>query len=77
MDPIQFGVMIVMNLSIGTITPPVGNVLFVGCSVARLQVEDVMKKLLAFIIAIEAALMFIPIVPGFSMWLPGVLGLLK
>ena len=45
MDPIQFGVMIVMNLSIGTITPPVGNVLFVGCSVARLQVEDVMKKL--------------------------------
>ena len=69
MDPIQFGVMIVMNLSIGTITPPVGNVLFVGCSVARLQVEDVMKKLLP--------LMFITFVPGFSMWLPGVLGLLK
>ena len=77
MDPIQFGVMIVMNLSIGTITPPVGNVLFVGCSVARLQVEDVMKKLLPFFIAIVAALMFITFVPGFSMWLPGVLGLLK
>ena len=77
MDPIQFGVMIVMNLSIGTITPPVGNVLFVGCSVARLQVEDVMKKLLPFFAAIVAALMFITFVPGFSMWLPGVLGLLK
>ena len=77
MDPIQFGVMIVMNLSIGTITPPVGNVLFVGCSVARLQVEDVMKKLLPFFLAIVAALMFITFVPGFSMWLPGVLGLLK
>ena len=77
MDPIQFGVMIVMNLSIGTITPPVGNVLFVGRSVARLQVEDVMKKLLPFFIAIVAALMFITFVPGFSMWLPGVLGLLK
>ena len=77
MDPIQFGVMIVMNLSIGTITPPVGHVLFVGCSVARLQVEDVMKKLLPFFAAIVAALMFITFVPGFSMWLPGVLGLLK
>lgn len=77
MDPIQFGVMIVMNLPIGTITPPVGNVLFVGCSVARLQVEDVMKKLLPFFLAIVAALMFITFVPGFSMWLPGVLGLLK
>ena len=77
MDPIQFGVMIVMNMSIGTITPPVGNVLFVGCSVARLQVEDVMKKLLPFFAAIVAALMFITFVPGFSMWLPGVLGLLK
>ena len=41
MDPIQFGVMMVMNLSIGTITPPVGSVLFVGCSVAKLKVEDV------------------------------------
>ena len=39
MNPIQFGVMMVMNLSIGTITPPVGSVLFVGCSISHLQVE--------------------------------------
>ena len=68
---------IVKSLGMDPITPPVGNVLFVGCSVARLQVEDVMKKLLPFFIAIVAALMFITFVPGFSMWLPGVLGLLK
>lgn len=76
MDAIQFGVMMVMNLSIGTITPPVGNVLFVGCSVAKLQVEDVMKRLLPFFGAILAALLFITFVPQFSTWLPTVLGLM-
>ena len=64
MTPVQFGVMIVMNLSVGTITPPVGNVLFIGCSVAKLEVEDVL------------ALLFITYVPAFSLWLPSILGLL-
>lgn len=76
MDPIQFGVMIVMNLSIGTVTPPVGSVLFVGCSVAKLQVEDVMKKLLPFFGAILVALLFVTFVPALSTWLPSVLGLM-
>lgn len=76
MDPIQFGVMIVMNLSIGTITPPVGNVLFVGCSIAKLQVEDVMKKLLPYLITILVALLFVTFIPSISLWLPTVLGLL-
>lgn len=76
MDPIHFGVMIVMNLSIGTITPPVGNVLFVGCSVAKLQVEDVMKKLMPYFAAIVAALLFVTFVPSLSTWLPTVLGLM-
>ncbi|SCP96563.1 TRAP transporter large permease [Anaerobium acetethylicum] len=76
MDPIHFGVMIVMNLSIGTITPPVGNVLFVGCSVAKLQVEDVMKHLMPYFAAILVALLFVTFVPGLSTWLPGVLGLM-
>ena len=76
MDPIQFGVMIVMNLSIGTVTPPVGSVLFVGCSVAKLQVEDVMKKLLPFFGAILIALLFVTFIPGLSTWLPSVLGLM-
>ncbi|MGF6906130.1 TRAP transporter large permease [Fusobacterium sp. PH5-44] len=77
MSPIQFGVMIVMNLSLGTITPPVGNVLFVGCSIAKLQVEQVVKKLIPFFCAIVAALLFITYVPAFSEWLPKILGLMK
>ena len=76
MTPVQFGVMIVMNLSVGTITPPVGNVLFIGCSVAKLEVEDVLKRLLPFFAAIFAALLFITYVPAFSLWLPSILGLL-
>lgn len=76
MTPVQFGVMIVMNLSVGTITPPVGNVLFIGCSVAKLEVEDVLKRLLPFFAAIFAALLFITYIPAFSLWLPTVLGLL-
>ena len=76
MDPIQFGVMMVMNLSIGTITPPVGSVLFVGCSVAKLKVEDVIGKLIPFFGAIVVALLFVTFVPAISTWLPTVLGLM-
>ena len=76
MDPIQFGVMMVMNLSIGTITPPVGSVLFVGCSVSKLKVEEVIKKLLPYFGVIVVALLLITFVPAFSLWLPGILGLL-
>ena len=76
MDAIQFGVMIVMNLSIGTITPPVGSVLFVGCSVAELKVEDVIKRLLPYFSAICVSLLFVTFVPAVSTWLPTVLGLM-
>ncbi len=76
MDPIQFGIMIIMNLAIGAITPPVGSVLFVGCSVAKLPVEDVMKKLVPYFLVIILGLMLVTFIPAFSMWLPGALGLL-
>lgn len=76
MDPIQFGVMMVMNLSIGTVTPPVGSVLFVGCSVAKLQVEDVIKRLIPYFVAIVIGLLFVTFVPAISTWLPTVLGLM-
>lgn len=76
MSPIHFGIMMIMNLAIGTITPPVGSVLFVGCSIAKLPVEDVMKKLLPYFLVIVAGLLFVTFVPALSMWLPGVLGLL-
>ena len=76
MDPIHFGVMMVMNLSIGTITPPVGSVLFVGCSVANLKVEAVVKKLMPYFIAIIVALLLVTFIPAISTWLPSVLGLM-
>ena len=76
MDPIHFGVMMVMNLSIGTITPPVGSVLFVGCSVANLKVEAVVKKLMPYFVAIIVALLLVTFIPAISTWLPGVLGLM-
>lgn len=76
MSPVHFGIMMIMNLAIGTITPPVGSVLFVGCSIAKLPVEDVMKKLLPYFLVIVAGLLFVTFVPALSMWLPGVLGLL-
>lgn len=76
MSPIQFGVMMVMNLSVGTITPPVGSVLFIGCSVAKLEVEDVVSRIWPFFAAIFVGLLMITYIPGLSMWLPTVLGLL-
>ena len=76
MSPVHFGIMIIMNLSIGTITPPVGSVLFVGCSVAKLPVDEVTKQLSPFFLAIVAGLILVTFIPALSMWLPGVLGLL-
>jgi tripartite ATP-independent transporter DctM subunit len=75
-DPVQFGVMMIMNLSIGTITPPVGSVLFVGCSVANLKVENVIKNMVPFFVVIVVALLAVTFIPQLSLWLPTVLGLM-
>lgn len=76
MSDVQFGVMIVMNLAVGTITPPVGNVLFVGCAQAKLKIEQVMKDLVPFFAAILVALLLVTYIPAFSEWLPTMLGLM-
>lgn len=75
-DPVHFGAMVVMNLSVGVITPPVGNVLFVGAKVAGLRIEPVIAKLWPFLIGIIAALFIVVFVPAISLWLPTVAGLL-
>lgn len=74
-DPIHFGAIIVYNLSVGVITPPVGNVLFIGARVAGLRIEPVAAKLLWFLLAILIGLLIVVFVPAVSMWLPTVLGL--
>lgn len=74
-DPLHFGTMIVYNLCVGVITPPVGNVLFIGARVAGLRIEPVVGKLVWFLLAIVIGLFVVVFVPQLSMWLPTVMGL--
>ncbi|GAA3725334.1 tripartite ATP-independent transporter DctM subunit [Spinactinospora alkalitolerans] len=74
-DPIHFGTVIVFNLCVGTITPPVGNVLFIGARVAELRIESVVRRLVPFFAALLVMLFIVVFVPEVSMWLPTVLGL--
>lgn len=74
-DPIHFGIMVTFNLCLGTITPPVGNVLFVGAKIAKLRVEPVIKSLIPFFIALVVVLFVVAFIPQLSMWLPELLGL--
>jgi tripartite ATP-independent transporter DctM subunit len=73
--PVHFGTMIVFNLCVGTITPPVGNVLFVGARVAGLRIEPVIQRLIPFFISLVLGLFVVVFVPQLSMWLPTALGL--
>ena len=76
-DPIHFGLIVTFALCLGTITPPVGNVLFVSARVANLRVEPVIQALVPFFMALILALLVVTFVPQLSLWLPGVLGLLE
>ena len=73
-DPIHFGVVMVMNLCIGLCTPPVGTVLFVGCAVARTEVGRVVRPLVPMVLAMLGALLVVTFVPEISLWLPGLVG---
>lgn len=77
MNPVHFGMMLVFNLCIGNITPPVGNTLFIGVKVAKTRIERVVKPMLPFYAAIFAVLLCVTYIPQLSTWLPGMLGLLK
>jgi tripartite ATP-independent transporter DctM subunit len=77
MNPVHFGIMMVFNLSIGTITPPVGPVLFVGARVANLKIEDVIKPLIPFFAVTVAVLMIVTYIPQISLFIPELLGLIK
>ena len=70
-DPIHFGVIVVMNLGIGLFTPPVGGVLFVSCSIAGINMKDIFRGLTPYFLGMIAALLLITYVPFFSLWLPG------
>lgn len=74
MHPVHFGIMLIFNLCIGTITPPVGTTLFVGVKVGKTRIEDVMRPLLWYFFAIFAVLLLVTYVPQISLWLPGLMG---
>ncbi|MCX2678403.1 TRAP transporter large permease [Galbibacter sp. EGI 63066] len=75
MDPIQFGIIMVLNLCVGLCTPPVGSVLFVGVGIANTTIQKVVKPLLPLFVAMILALFLITYFPQLTLWLPRVFGL--
>lgn len=73
-SPIQFGIVMMLNLSIGLITPPVGTVLFVGSTIGRVPIEKLTKKLWPFYATLFFTLMMLTFVPEISLWLPSKFG---
>ncbi|MDR1520382.1 MAG: TRAP transporter large permease [Planctomycetota bacterium] len=73
MDPVHFGVLMVFNLGIGLLTPPVGTTLFIGCSISKLPMEHLSRSMVPFYITMAVCLMFITFVPQFVMTLPNLL----
>ena len=74
-DPVHFGMIMMVNLGIGLITPPVGAVLFVGSAVAKLRIEEVVRAMGPFFVILLAVLMLVTYLPAISLWLPRSMGL--
>jgi tripartite ATP-independent transporter DctM subunit len=74
LDPIHFGMIMILNLNVGLVTPPVGAVLFIGCSVAKLKIQNMIKPLIPFYIAMIIILLLVTFVPEISLWIPDLFG---
>jgi tripartite ATP-independent transporter DctM subunit len=74
MDPVQFGIIMLLNLGIGLLTPPVGSVLFLGAAVGRIRVEDAIRTIWPFYLALVSVLLLITFFPPLTLWLPEVIG---
>ncbi len=75
LDPVHFGIIMVLNLCIGLCTPPVGSVLFVGVGIAKTTIEKVFRPLLPLFAAMILALFLVTYIPQLSLWLPSLFGL--
>ena len=69
-DPVHFGIIMILNLGIGLITPPVGPTLFVGCAIGKVTMEEVSRELWPFYLAMCLALLIVTYIPALSLWLP-------
>ncbi|QUH04151.1 TRAP transporter large permease [Saccharopolyspora erythraea] len=76
MDPVQFGMVLILAMCIGTMTPPVGSVLFVGTGVSGVSVERVVPKLMPYFVGLVLLLIAVTFIPALSLGLPGMMGLL-
>jgi tripartite ATP-independent transporter DctM subunit len=74
-DPVHFGMIMLLNLGIGLCHPPVGATLFVGCAVGRVRMEDVMRQIWPFYGVLFLVLMLVTYIPEISLWLPRLLHL--
>jgi tripartite ATP-independent transporter DctM subunit len=72
-DPIHFGIIMVLNLAIGLTTPPIGSALFVGCAIGKISIEKAAKAIWPMWISMVAVLMLVTFVPELTMWLPNLL----
>jgi tripartite ATP-independent transporter DctM subunit len=72
-DPIHFGIIMLVNLGMGLVTPPVGSVLFVGCAVGKVSIEEVTRTIWPFYLAMLLVLGLVTYIPALSLWLPGFL----
>jgi tripartite ATP-independent transporter DctM subunit len=71
-DPVHFGIILMINLGIGLVTPPVGSVLFVGSAVGKVPVATMVRTIWPFYLTLIVALGMITFLPGLSLWLPGI-----
>src|SRR6186997_3004382 len=73
-DPVHFGIVMLLNLGIGLLTPPVGTTLFVGCAIGKVSVDDVLREIWPFYYVMFAVLMIVTYIPAVSLWLPHAFG---
>jgi TRAP-type C4-dicarboxylate transport system permease large subunit len=73
-NPVHFGMIMMLNLGIGLCHPPVGSILFVGCAVGKVTMEQVMRKIWPFYAVMFAVLMMVTYIPSLSLWMVQLVG---
>ena len=71
-DPVHFGIVMILNLGIGLLTPPVGPTMAVGCAIGRVSMEAVSRSILIFYVPMIIVLLLVTYIPALTLWLPGV-----
>ncbi len=76
MNAIQFGIILIYNMCIGMMTPPVGSILFLGCGIAKVSIEKVTKMLLTYLFALVVVLLLVTYIPALTLGIPTIMGLM-